>query len=120
MLRQMQNLCIVPEISEVFFRLSVFKLAYLGLRKSQPSTQQLLIERLPEQLKVARVVPIRLEDLPNVMTREGCAKRISLEEFISKLRRGCPQLVALLSQALAAHSGRIIGSEQGPAFRAVP
>jgi hypothetical protein len=56
-----------------------------------------LVERLAEQLEMAWVVSIRLENLAYVLAFECCSEFIRLEKFIPELGRWRAELVTLLS-----------------------
>src|SRR3954471_22619646 len=100
MLRQVKNLGVIPERLKVLLRLAVLQLAHLGLSEPEPPPQQLLIQRLAEELKVTRVVSIRLEHLADVLAFEGRTKLVRLEELVPQFGGRRPELVALLPVAL--------------------
>jgi hypothetical protein len=96
---KVQDLSIIPQRLKVLLRLSVLQLAHLSLRKAKPSSEKLLIERLAEQSQMARVVPVRLEYLANVLTRECSAELVRLEKLIPELSRWRSKLITLLPVA---------------------
>jgi hypothetical protein len=111
MLWQVKNLCVVPQSFEVLFRLAIFKLAYLRLSEAKPSSEKLLIESFAEQLKMARVISIRLENLTDVLALESRPKVVRLEELIPELGRWRSELVTLLPVAPATQPRGVIRSQ---------
>jgi hypothetical protein len=111
MLRQVQNSGVVSQCFEILLRLTIFKFAYLGLCEAEPPSQKLLIERLAEQLKMPRVIPIRLENLTDMLALKGRPKFIRLKEFIPELGRRCAKLVALLPVTPAAQARGVVCGE---------
>jgi len=95
----MQNLGIVPQRFEILLRLSVFQLAYLSLRKAKPSSEKFLIERLAEQLEMARMVPVRLKYFANMLTAKCGPELVRLEELVPELGRWRAELITLLPVA---------------------
>ncbi|WP_132111105.1 hypothetical protein [Actinocrispum wychmicini] len=110
----MEDFGVVPQRFEVLFWLAIFKLAYLSLCKAQPSPEKFLIERLTVELKMARVIPICLEDLTYMLALKGRPEFVGLKEFIPELSWWGAELVPLLSVTPAAQARRVVGSEHSP------
>jgi hypothetical protein len=70
-----------------------------------------LIERFAENLEVARMVAIRLENLSDVLTLKGRPELRSFEELVSQLSGRRTELVTLLPVAPAAQVRRVVGRE---------
>jgi hypothetical protein len=110
-LRKMEDASVVLKRFEIALRtFGVLDPADLRLIQTQPSTKKLLAQWLSEQLKMARMVPERFEDLSDVPARESCPELVRLEEVVPELDGWGTKLVTLLSMTPAAETrGVVIG-----------
>jgi hypothetical protein len=115
MLWQVQDPGIIPECRKVLLRLTILDLAYLRLSKTEPPSEQFLIERLAKQLKMARMVSICLENLADVLTFESCPKLIRLEKRVSEFNWWRAKLIAFLPVTPAAQTRGVVSREHCPA-----
>jgi hypothetical protein len=116
----MQDPRVIAKGLDVLFGLPVLQLTYLSLSKPKPTPEKFLVQRLAEQMKVTRMIAVRLEDLSNVLTFEGDPELVGLEELVAELGWRCAELVALLPVAPAAESRVVVRRERGSTSRAAP
>src|SRR5215211_56378 len=120
MLRQAQGSGEISERFEVLFRPAILNLAYLRLRETKPSSEQFLIERLTIKMQMAGMIPVCLENLADVLTREGCPKFVRLEKLVLELGRWPAELIALFPMTPAAQQCGVVSRKHRSAARTAP
>ena len=107
-LRQAQNLGVVPERLQVVLGFAVLKFTHLSLRQTEPTPEDFLVERLSEKLQVPGMVAVGLEDPPDVLTLESSDEFFGLEELASQSGRRGTELIPQVSVTPTAQAGGVV------------